>query len=110
MIYDAATVKASISLLDLFTRDGHEVKRAGSAHVCRCPQHEEKTSSCHIHEEEGYFKCFGCDFKGDAFAYWQQTRGVDFKAAMEAIAAIAGVSLLSKIIPFLDGGIDGESF
>ena len=110
MIYDAAMVKERISLLDLFARDGHEVKRAGSAWVCRCPVHEEKTSSCHIHEEEGYFKCFGCDFKGDAFAYWQQTRGVDFKAAMEAIAAIAGVSLLSKIIPFLDGGIDGESF
>jgi hypothetical protein len=59
--------------------------------VCRCPVYEEKTSSCHIHEEEGFFKCFRCNFKGDAFIYWQKKREVDFDAAVEALSAIAGM-------------------
>lgn len=92
MMYDAKMVKERVSLRGLFEKDGHVLKRSGSALVCRCPVHEEKTSSCHVHEDEGFFKCFGCDFKGDIFVYWQKTRGVDFKAAMEALAALAGLS------------------
>jgi hypothetical protein len=47
-----------------------------------------------LHEKAGgdWFKCFGCDARGDIFAYWQATRGGDFKEALEALASIAGFS------------------
>jgi hypothetical protein len=92
MILDSQTVKERISLVDLFQRDGHQLKKEGSAWVCHCPLHEEKIASCQIHEEERYFKCYGCDFKGDAFVYWQRTRKVDFETALEALTEIAGIS------------------
>lgn len=91
MKLDAEQVKDRISLADLFARDAHELRKMGSSQVCYCPFHEEKTRSCHVHDDEGYYKCFGCGAGGDCFNYWQQTRGCDFAQALKDLAAIAGI-------------------
>lgn len=89
---DAALVKERISLVELFTRDGHELRRAGSSYVCKSPFSQEKTPSCHVHEEERFFKCFSSGAGGDCFIYWQTTRGVGFAEAVLALAQIAGLT------------------
>ena len=91
---DVEQIKARVSLRSLLERDNVTVRRAGASLVACCPIHQETTPSFHLHEKTGgdWFKCFGCDAKGDIFAYWQATRGGDFKEALEALASIAGFS------------------
>jgi DNA primase len=89
--FDIDAIKEKISILDLFTKDGHAPRRAGSNHVACCPFHEEKTPSCHIDEVKQYFHCFGCGESGDAIAYWQKFRGADFQTTLKDLASIAGV-------------------
>lgn len=78
-------IKARLSLREMLERDNVAVRRAGASWVACCPIHNEGTPSFHIHEASGgdWFKCFGCDAKGDIFAYWMATRGCDFKVSCE---------------------------
>jgi hypothetical protein len=87
-------IKARVSLRSLLERDNVAVRRAGASWVACCPIHQETTPSFHLHEKAGgdWFKCFGCNAKGDILEYWQATRGADFKGAIEALASIAGFS------------------
>ena len=95
----AEQVKARISLRALFERDGYVLKRKGSSLVCLSPFAQENTPSCHVHEEEGWFKDFSSGLGGDCFVYWQETRKVDFKAALEALASMAGHSGGGPLLP-----------
>ncbi len=90
---DSTEIKQRVSLRSLLERDNVDVRRAGASWVACCPIHNEDSPSFHLHESAGgdWFKCFGCDAKGDIFEYWQQTRGGDFKKALEDLAAIAGL-------------------
>jgi CHC2 zinc finger len=92
MRFDAQLVKERVSLKELFERDGHELRKMGASFVCRCPFHEEKTASCYVHEDQGYFKCFGCPACGDVFKYWERSRGVEFSEAIVALAGLAGLN------------------
>lgn len=85
MVVDAAEIKQRVGLLALLERDGIAVKRAGASYVCCCPIHNEGSPSFHVHQSPGgdWFKCFGCDARGDVFAYWMATRGCDFKVSCE---------------------------
>lgn len=90
---DVEEIKARVSLRDLLERDNVSVRRSGAAWVACCPIHREDSPSFHLHEQAGgdWFKCFGCDAKGDVLAYWMGTRGCDFKEAVGALAGIAGL-------------------
>lgn len=68
-------------------REGIELSRAGSALVCCCPFHIEDTPSMHVHDEAsgGWFKCFGCDAKGDVITYLQLRHGGSVKDALERL-------------------------
>ena len=96
---EAAEVKARISLRALFERDGHVFKRSGADLVCLSPFVTEKSPSCHVHEKEGFFMCFSTGLGGDCFTYMEATRHVDFKAALEALASIAGLSGGGPLLP-----------
>lgn len=73
-------LKAGLSLKGLFERDGHVLKKVTRGDwKCRCPFHQEKSASCVVHEDKGFFKCFGCGAGGTIFEYWAQTRGLDVK-------------------------------
>jgi hypothetical protein len=105
IMVDSEEIKARVSLRDLLERDNVTLRRAGASWVACCPIHKDDTPSFHLHESSGgdWFKCFGCDAKGDIFAYWMGTRGCVFKEAMEALMEIAGLSsradLLAKPLP-----------
>ena len=58
-----------------------------------CPFHNEKTPSFHVHQERGFYYCFGCQAKGDLFDFVMQTQGVDFFDALQVLGQRAGVEV-----------------
>lgn len=90
--YDIVRIKELLPpLSELLEKDGHTLRRSGSALFMRCAFHEEKSASCHVDDATGRYHCFGCGAGGDAFDFWQQSRGLNFQEALAALAGIAGV-------------------
>jgi hypothetical protein len=79
-------IKAGVSIIEEFRRDGHELKKAGSRFVCLCPFHQERTPSCHVTPNTGRFHCFGCGSDGTVIDYVALKRGIP---PAEAIAELA---------------------
>jgi DNA primase catalytic core len=70
-----------------------KLKRAGRGMVGLCPFHQEKTPSFNVHPNDGYFKCFGCDAKGDVFSFLERTTGQTFFEILKGLAEETGVTL-----------------
>ena len=58
-----------------------------------CPFHGERTPSFHVHPDRGFFKCFGCDAKGDVFSFIQKHENVGFVDALRILGKRVGVEL-----------------
>jgi DNA primase len=70
------------------------LKRAGNGYKGLCPFHNEKTPSFFVNPERGIFVCFGCNEKGDAFAFVQKTKNIGFPDAVRDLAHRYGVALV----------------
>ena len=71
-----------------------ELRRAGAGRLeGLCPFHDERTPSFGIDPVQKLYHCFGCGAGGDLFKFVQETEGLDFVAAMEALADRYGVTL-----------------
>jgi len=71
-----------------------DLRRAGATeYVGLCPFHEERTPSFGVNPEEKVYHCFGCQASGDVFTFVMETEGLDFTAALEALADRFGVQL-----------------
>lgn len=69
------------------------LKRAGKIYRGLCPFHSEKTPSFHVYPDKGFFVCFGCNERGDVFAFIQKTKGIGFVDAVRNLAHRYGVEL-----------------
>jgi DNA primase len=71
-----------------------DLRRAGAdSYFGLCPFHDERTGSFHVRPDEKHYYCFGCQAAGDPFSFVMETEGLDFKAALEALADRFGVTL-----------------
>ena len=71
-----------------------ELKQAGQRRMTGlCPFHDERTPSFGIDPVEKLYHCFGCGAGGDVFKFAMETEGLDFAAALEALAERSGVEL-----------------
>jgi DNA primase len=70
-----------------------DLRRVGSRWTGLCPFHEERTPSFSVNAEEKLFYCFGCQAKGDAIGFVEQSEGLDFVDAVELLADRYGVRL-----------------
>ena len=68
------------------TKKGHE-------HSGLCPFHKEKTPSFTVNEEKGFYHCFGCGAHGSAFDFVMETEGLNFREAVDKLAADAGMQV-----------------
>lgn len=89
---DIERVRASVSVVDVVQKYV-ALRRVGRSWTGLCPFHGERTPSFHVREETGRYKCFGCGVGGDVFTFVQQIEHVDFAAAVERLAAGAGIQL-----------------
>jgi DNA primase len=69
------------------------LRRAGKRYSGLCPFHNEKTPSFSVSPEHQYFKCFGCDAKGDVFKFVEMIEGLTFFEALKKLADQHGMAL-----------------
>ncbi len=67
---------------------------AGDFWAC-CPFHQEKSSSFHVLDSKGIYKCFGCGEKGVVFTLAMKLVGLSFPEAVAQMAVRAGMALPS---------------
>ncbi|HEX7103478.1 MAG TPA: DNA primase [Nitrolancea sp.] len=81
--------------IDIVELIGQQVnlRKAGRNFTGLCPFHQEKTPSFVVFPENQSFHCFGCGAGGDAFGFVMQHEHVDFRQALEQLAARTGVEL-----------------
>ncbi|OUS34080.1 DNA primase [Rhodobacterales bacterium 56_14_T64] len=61
-----------------------------------CPFHHEKSASFHVDDRKGFYYCFGCQAKGDAIGFVQESENVGFMEAVQIIAAEAGMEMPAR--------------
>jgi DNA primase len=87
-------IKARIDIVDLVSRYV-PLKRAGRSYKACCPFHEERTPSFVVTPDRGTWYCFGaCGEGGDIFSFMMKKENVDFRDALQMLAAEAGVELV----------------
>ena len=69
------------------------LRRVGANLIGLCPFHNEKTPSFNVRTAEQFFRCFGCDAKGDVFRFIQLQERVGFPEAVRMLAERAGIPL-----------------
>ncbi|MES2924185.1 MAG: CHC2 zinc finger domain-containing protein [Verrucomicrobiota bacterium] len=98
--YDIPRIKDKLpALSEMLSRDGHELRKQGSAIFTCCPFHEENTPSCQVDDRTGKFHCFGCGAGGDIFDYWQKATGLSFHDTLEQLAGMAGIGPETEYTP-----------
>lgn len=88
----AQEVKERLSILDVVS-SYVKLDKAGAHYKARCPFHSEKTASFVVSPVRGTYHCFGCNKGGDIFSFVEEIEGIDFREALEKLAAQAGVVL-----------------
>src|SRR3954451_23798680 len=89
---DLERVRSTLALSDVI-QEYVALKRVGRNWVGLCPFHAERTGSFNVRDETGRYRCFGCGVSGDVFRFVQDIDNLDFVAAVEKLAAKAGVQL-----------------
>ena len=70
-----------------------DLKKAGREYKGLCPFHAEKTPSFHVVPEKGFYHCFGCGAHGTALGFLLEHDRLEFREAVEALAAMAGLEI-----------------
>jgi DNA primase len=86
-------VKERLNLADVVRRYVPDLKMIAGRWMCICPFHAETKPSMNIHEDTGFFHCFGCQAKGDVIEFVRRIEGLDFQETIRKLAAEAGVQL-----------------
>jgi DNA primase len=88
-------IKSKIDIVDLVSEAGVKLRHAGKNYTGFCPFHDNKhTPAFVVWPETGTWRCFGqCNEGGDIFKFVMKREGVDFKEALQKLAARAGVEL-----------------
>lgn len=58
-----------------------------------CPFHSEKSPSFKVDSEKGFFKCFGCDAKGDGITFIMRRLGFSYQDAVIYLAEKYGINV-----------------
>jgi len=83
----AQAIHSQVNIVDVCEKLGVALKPSGSGELTGlCPIHDEDTPSFYVNPAKGLFHCFGCGAGGDEIALVQQTLGLSFKEAAQAIA------------------------
>jgi len=71
------------------------LKRQGSGarYVGLCPFHSEKSPSFNVNGSLGFYKCFGCDAKGDVFKFIQERESLTFPETLKLLAERYGIPM-----------------
>ncbi len=87
-------LKSSIDIVKV-VEEYVRLKRLGSTgrYVGLCPFHQEKTPSFNVHQTHQFYKCFGCDAKGDLINFVMEIEGLTFPEALKTLAERNGIPM-----------------
>src|SRR5579885_130565 len=90
----AEQLKSSIDIVKVIG-EYVRLRRTGATgrYTGLCPFHQEKTPSFHVHQVRQFYKCFGCDAKGDLINFVMQIEGLTFWEALKLLAERNGIPL-----------------
>jgi DNA primase len=88
-------IKSRIDIVDLVTEAGVKLRHAGKNYTGFCPFHDnKKTPAFVVWPESGTWRCFGqCNEGGDIFKFVMKRENLEFKEALDKLAARAGVEI-----------------
>lgn len=88
-------IKSKIDIVDIVSEAGVKLRHAGKNYTGFCPFHDNKHSPAFVvWPETGTWRCFGqCNEGGDIFKFVMKREGLDFKEALQKLAARAGVEI-----------------
>ncbi len=88
-------IKTKVDIVDLVSEAGVKLRHAGRNYTGFCPFHDNKhTPSFVVWPESGTWRCFGqCNEGGDVFKFVMKRENLDFKEALDKLAARAGVQV-----------------
>ena len=73
------------------------LQRSGSSLKANCPFHQERTPSFFVFPDRQSWRCFGaCAEGGDAFSFVMKAERVEFRDALQILAARVGVTLAAN--------------
>lgn len=80
-------IKQAINLFEAIQRwyPSIELRKIGYQWGCSCPFHNEKTPSFFVSQDGSFFRCFGCDEKGDLFSFVMRYERLPFYEALQEI-------------------------
>src|SRR5262245_1723051 len=85
-------LKSHVSIVQV-VQERVPLRRSGTSWKGLCPFHGEKTPSFVVHEDRGYFHCFGCGLGGDVIKFVELFEKVAFPEAVRQLASRAGLTV-----------------
>lgn len=85
-------IESRIDIVELIS-ETVQLSRKGNNYWGLCPFHQEKTPSFSVSRDKQMYYCFGCHAGGNIFSYLMKKDGLEFKEALEILAAKAGVEI-----------------
>lgn len=76
--------RANENIVDVIRGYVPALKKTGKNWSACCPFHDEKSPSFTV-SDKGFYKCFGCQAKGDAIGFVMDYQNVDFRTAVKSI-------------------------
>ncbi len=89
----ARHLKSQVDIVRVVSEYGVRLRRVGRRYSGLCPFHSEKTPSFSVSEEHQFYKCFGCDAKGDVINFVMAIEGLTFWEGLKKLAEQHGVPL-----------------
>ena len=89
-------VKSRLDIVELIS--GYvNLQRSGSSLKANCPFHQERTPSFFVFPDRQSWRCFGsCAEGGDAFSFVMKAERIEFRDALQTLAARVGVTLVNN--------------
>jgi DNA primase len=89
----AQQIKAQLDIVRVISDYVPRLRRVGNRYSCLCPFHNEKTPSFSVSSDHQFYRCFGCDAKGDVFNFVMRIEGISFWEALKKLAEQNGIAL-----------------
>jgi len=86
-------IEARLDIVEIIS-ETVQLNRRGNNYWGLCPFHPEKTPSFSVNRNKQMYYCFGCHAGGNIFSYVMKKEGLDFKEALELLAARAGIEII----------------
>lgn len=80
-------IKHSVDLVGLVQARGISLKKNGKGYTGRCPFHDDANPSLSVNPQKNLWQCFGCGKGGDVIRFVELHDQVDFKEAVQRLAA-----------------------